>query len=113
LRREAFYTDKDIQWFDPSGRNPDWLDRTRKSLACLIYGREGPDLYLMFNADVDPASFVLPQLASGRWRLAIDTALPSSGDVEASQRDAGVVNGTLCTVGSRSCAILVATFLEP
>ena len=26
LRREAFYTDEDIQWFDPRGRSPDWSD---------------------------------------------------------------------------------------
>ena len=74
-----------------------------------IHGQDGPDLYLMFNADTDPASFVLPELArSGRWRLAIDTAQPSSGDFDAAERDAGVVNGTLYAVGSRSSAILVA-----
>ena len=68
----------------------------------------------MFNADADPASFVLPELArSGRWRLAIDTAQPSSADSDAAERDAGVVNGTLYAVGSRSSAILVATFSEP
>ena len=78
LRREAFYSDRDIQWFDPSGRSPDWLDPNQKRLACWVHGQAGPDLYLMFNADTDPASFVLPELErSGRWRLAIDTAQPS------------------------------------
>ena len=68
----------------------------------------------MFNADTDPTSFVLPELArSGRWRLAIDTAQPSSGDFDAAERDAGVVNGTLYAVGSRSSAILVARFPDP
>ena len=54
LRREAFYGDRDIQWFDPSGRSPDWLDPSQKRLACLIRGQDGPDLYLMFNADPPP-----------------------------------------------------------
>ena len=63
----------------------------------------------MFNADADPASFVLPELArAGRWRLAIDTAQPSSGDAETADRDAAVVNGSLYAVASRSAAILVA-----
>ncbi len=26
LRQESFYTASDIQWFDPSGRSPDWPD---------------------------------------------------------------------------------------
>ena len=29
LRREAFYADRDIEWFDPAGRRPDWLDPAR------------------------------------------------------------------------------------
>jgi len=109
LRREAFYSDQDIQWFDPGGRSPDWLDPSQKSLACWVHGQEGPDLYLMFNAATDPASFVLPELAhSERWRLAIDTAQPALADFDAAEREACVVNGTLCAVGSRSSAILVA-----
>jgi glycogen operon protein len=114
LRREAFYTDRDIEWFDPTGRSPDWLDPSQKRLACLIHGEDEPDLFLMFNADLDPVSFVLPELArSGQWRLALDTTQPSLGDSDAADRDMGVVNGTLYAVGSRSSAILVATVPEP
>jgi glycogen operon protein len=109
LRREAFYSDRDIQWFDPLGRSPDWLDASQKRLACLIRGREQPDLYLMFNPDTGPASFVLPDLPrSSHWRLAIDTAGPSSGDSDAEGREAEVVTGPVYAVGSRSSAILVA-----
>ena len=80
LRREAFYGEEDIQWFGPTGRSPDWLDPVQRSLACLIHGREEPDLYLMFNAEADSTSFALPQLPRSRqWRLAIDTAQPSRG----------------------------------
>ncbi len=87
--------------------------RRAAHLACRVREQGEPDLYLMFNADTDPTSFVLPELArSGRWRLAIDTAQPSLGEVDPATRDAGVVSGTLYAVGSRSSAILVATFSE-
>jgi hypothetical protein len=46
-------------------------------------------------------------------RLALDTTQPSLGDWDAADRDMGVVNGTLYAVGSRSCAILVATVPDP
>jgi glycogen operon protein len=110
LRREAFYTDRDIQWFDPGGRSPDWLDPGQKRLACLIHGHEAPDLYLMFNADAEPATFVLPELPlSGRWRLAIDTARrtpAASDDAELRGRD---VAGARYALGWRASAILVAS----
>jgi glycogen operon protein len=108
LRREAFYTDRDVQWFDPAGRAPDWLDPNQKRLACLVHGRHGPDLYLMFNADTEPASFVLPELAGSRhWGLAVDTAQPSVD--EAMQGGGGcVVNGSHYALASRCAAILVS-----
>jgi pullulanase/glycogen debranching enzyme len=113
LRGEAFYTDRDIQWFDPSGMSPDWLDPGQKRLACLIHGQEGPDLYLMFNADSEPASFVLPELGrSGRWRLTIDTAQPTVTEPDGAERDASVVKGARYALGSCASAILVAAFPE-
>ena len=57
LRREAFYTDEDIRWFNPGGNSPDWFDPRQKCLACLIRGQDGPDLYLMFNADTERIDF--------------------------------------------------------
>jgi glycogen operon protein len=114
LRREAFYGDRDIQWFDPGGRTPDWLDPGQKRLACLVRGHAGPDLYLMFNAGTAPASFVLPELSGGgRWRLAIDTAQPSSADSDPAETDASVVEGTFYATASRSSVILVASLPEP
>ncbi len=114
LRQEAFYTDQDVQWFDSSGRTPDWQDPNQKRLACLLHGQDGPDLYLMFNADVDPASFVLPEVVgTGRWRVAIDTAQPTYTDADLADQHASVVNGLLYALGSRSSAILVATSPTP
>ena len=64
LRREAFYTGEDIQWFDPRGTSPDWFDPRQKAVACLVRGQDGPDLYLMFNADTAAVRFVLPCISS-------------------------------------------------
>jgi isoamylase len=77
LRRAAYYTEEELQWFDPKGKPPDWFDLTQKRLACLIRGQDGPDLYLMFNADSSPARFAPPSPRAGRWRLAADTTRPT------------------------------------
>jgi glycogen operon protein len=110
LRREAFYTERDIRWFDPDGYQPAWFDSTQKRLACLVVGENGPDLYVMFNADASPSSFVLPRLPSGVWTLAFDTSTPSSsfGTPGSARR---VVRGTSYALGARASAILVGPFL--
>jgi glycogen operon protein len=78
LRREAFYGSGDIQWFDPGGGSPLWDDDGRRSLACLVRGGDGPDLYLMFHPDAEALVFVLPEPPrGGNWRVVIDTANPS------------------------------------
>jgi glycogen operon protein len=109
LRREAFYTGEDIQWFDPSGRSPDWSDARSRSLACLIHGEDGPALYLMFNADRVPLDFVLPVPPRlGSWRVAVDTAQPSPRDFHAPGEEGALASQTSYALGSRSSAILVA-----
>ena len=109
LRREAFYGEHDIQWFDPQGAHPNWLDQDQRQLACMVRGQEGPDLYLIFNAGADPVSFVLPaSTPSGRWRLAIDTAKPSSETADVAGREWEFAAGSLYAAASRSSAILVA-----
>ncbi|HEY7190034.1 MAG TPA: glycogen debranching protein GlgX [Vicinamibacterales bacterium] len=110
LRRDAFYGDRDIEWFDPSGRLPNWLDASQNRVACLIHDPEGADLYLMFNAGTDTISFVLPEpTRAGRWRLAIDTAQSAPRDSDAAEQDAEMVNAAYYAVGARSSAILVST----
>jgi len=104
LRREAFYTERDIRWFDVAGRPPQWNDPAQKRLACWIRNNSGPDLYLMFNADDTPAAFVLPERASGRWTLAIDTseAAPASTSTGGTR----LVDDDAYALGSHSSAIL-------
>jgi glycogen operon protein len=109
LRRGTFYSDEDIQWFDPGGRSPDWLDVRQKRLACLIHADDDADLYLMFNADTEPRSFVLPpQPRSREWRLAVDTARPSPQDACAAGAESRLPDGTSHELAARSSAVLVA-----
>jgi len=109
LRREAFYTDEDICWFNPSGKIPDWFDPLQKSLACLIRSKDMADLFMMFNAGNEAVTFVVPQACPARiWRLATDTAEPSSPGFYSMEKEAAVTNSASYLVQSRSSAILVA-----
>jgi glycogen operon protein len=109
LGREAFYTDEDIQWFDPRGHRPDWSDSRSRSLACLIRAEDEPALYLMFNADPEPNSFVLPvPPRPGPWLVAVDTAQPSPRDCHATGEESVLASQTSYAVGSRSSAMLIA-----
>jgi glycogen operon protein len=108
LRREAFYTDRDIQWFDSSGRTPDWIDPERRRLGCLIHGDDDLDLFLMFNADKEPASFVLPPIhQSLQWKLVVDTARWPDG-LDAERGGGAVMEDRLYALDARCSAILVA-----
>jgi hypothetical protein len=108
LRQEAFYTEEDIQWFNPSGGYPDWFDGRQKCLACLVRGQDGPDLYLMFNVDTDAIGFVLPPCSSGHWRVAVDTFQVSPGDVYLPGEEPLLRNPNVYVVESRSSVVLVA-----
>ncbi len=91
------------------GRSPDWFDGRQKRVACLIRGQDGPDLYLMFNADTEPISFALPRPPRpGEWRLAVDTAQPSPRDASAVGEEGTLPNGTSYEMAARSGAVLVA-----
>jgi glycogen operon protein len=109
LRREAFYTDEDIQWFNPNGSRPDWFDARQKCLACFIRGHPGPDLYLMFNADTVRIAFVLPPSPRPRpWYLAADTSQASPRDFYTPGAEGALGNPASYVVECRSSAILVA-----
>jgi glycogen operon protein len=109
LHRAAFYTDEDIRWFSPEGTTPQWNNPQEKRLACMIRGEEGTDLYLMFNASTDEVAFALPEpAAGGRWRLAVDTFVPSPHDLFESGEERSIKDPSVYGVGPRSSVILVA-----
>ncbi len=108
LRREAFYTSDDLQWFNPAGVSPTWTDASQKCLACLIRGHEGPDLYLMFNAKTDAIAFHLPPLSKPtQWRLVVDTAKSSPLDVYSLGEEWPTEQQSAYVVQSRGSVVLV------
>ena len=106
LRREAFYTGTDIRWFSPRGDSPNWNDPRQKCLACLIRGQDGPDLFLMFNAGIEPIRFVLPPQRLGAWCLAVDTAQPPPRDFCSPEVE--LIDPRNYVVDSRAGVVLVA-----
>ena len=108
LRREAYYTQDELHWFDPRGNQPDWFDARLKSLACLIQGQDGPDLYLIFNSSNNAARFVLPDPRSGRWRLAADTTRPTPRNFYTPGSEVLLRNPQGYLIAANAAAILVA-----
>ena len=109
LSKNQFYTDAEIQWFDPQGRLPNWADPKCKQLTCLIHENGQERLYLMFNAGTEETDFGLPPLPPGyRWRLAADTSRSAPNDLSAAGEETLLDNSTTYHVEARSSAILLA-----
>jgi glycogen operon protein len=107
LSREAFYTSRDMQWFNPDGRTPDWADARQKSVAGLI--THGTcHLYLMFNADVQPIAFVLPHSRFGLWRRIVDTAQRGPWDYFDHAAAMPVLDQASYELQARSAVVLIA-----
>ena len=109
LRKAAFYTDLEIQWFGPQGAAPAWGDLGQKSFACLIFGHLEADLFLMFNADAAPSDFLIPAPPGTKtWRLAVDTSHEAPGDLYEPGKEPSMQDQVSFRVEPRSCAILLA-----
>jgi glycogen operon protein len=109
LSQEHFYTDAEIDWFDPQGRLPTWTDPQEKQVACLIHEDEQSALYLMFNAGVDAVVFRLPPIpAIARWYLAVDTARETPHDLSAAGEEPLWEDPQTYRLSPRSSAILLA-----
>jgi glycogen operon protein len=107
LRKEEFYIDADIEWFAPSGGPPNWSGR-EKSFACLILGRDEPDLFLMFNADTRAVEFAIPTSPSRKiWRLAVDTSRAAPDDLHEPGKEPSMQDRFTFLVEPRSSAILL------
>jgi len=106
LSRESFYTSAEVSWFTPEAAVPDWDDADARAVGWLIRDCAGTDaLYLMFNAEDKPVSFLIPAAPAGyQWRLEVDTAT----DLPVSGAEPAVPAGKSRTIDSRSSAVLVA-----
>ena len=64
LRREAFYTDQDIHWFNPAGKSPDW-SRSPPEVRGVFGARAGrarsvSDVQRRYGGDRFPPAAVAP-----------------------------------------------------
>ncbi len=109
LSKEQFYTDAEINWFDPQGNVPNWSDPNDKQFACLIHEDKRRALFLMFNAGVDAVVFSLPAMPAGaRWHLAIDTAGETPRDLFTAGEEPLLEDTQTYRLDPRSGTILLA-----
>ena len=107
LRKESFYTNSDISWFNPSGTAPEWSDPQQRSFSCLILGQQEADLFLVFNAASNAVDFRLPSPSkAGDWNLAVDTFRAAPEDLFEPGKEPPLRGATTFHAGPRSCAIL-------
>ncbi|MBN1851067.1 MAG: glycogen debranching protein GlgX [Pirellulales bacterium] len=76
----------DVSWFGSEGTSVNW-HKASQSLVCLL-GTSGVDdpaarpVLILLHAGQHPQKFIIPAIArSLSWRLFIDTAAPSPGDI--------------------------------
>ncbi|RME00438.1 MAG: glycogen debranching enzyme GlgX [Calditrichaeota bacterium] len=109
LRKEAFYTAEEIQWFSPRLTLPDWFDANEKTLACRVIESEDAELYLMFNAYNNTVAFLLPgPIPGNRWHRVADTSLPSPEDYCEPGKEKLLQKQTVYHVHGRSSVILLS-----
>ncbi len=109
LSKETFYTDTEVQWFDPRGGLPNWTDPNARQVACLIHEDEQHALYLMFNAGADAVDFALPDSSTGVcWYRGIDTARDPPQDCFSKGEEPLWEGPRTFRVHARSSAILLA-----
>jgi glycogen operon protein len=105
LRKEAFYTEDEIRWFNASGRSPNWFDPREKFIACMVRSPEDADLFLMFNAGSDFIQCTLPLRC---WRIAVDTAQAPPTGVRGLGEERGLENPATYAVQPHSSVVLIA-----
>jgi isoamylase len=109
LRREHYYSDEEICFFNPAGESPSWSDPREKRLGAYVGVPGEPGLCLLFNAWIEDAGFSLPILPQGRsWRLIADTARAPPGDIRRPGEEVTLENPRAYRLVSRASAILVA-----
>lgn len=89
FHRETFFSTKtpEIEWFDISGKNPDW-SATKRFLAFKLDGTKcqnedgtnDNDFYIAGNTDIYDVTITLPSPCTGKkWYLVTDTSIESNG----------------------------------
>jgi glycogen operon protein len=113
LRRRRFLRGSDVIWHGVIPFKPDFSAWSR-SLALVLVGRStgrepDRDIYMAFNAWVEPLSFRIPPAPQGRpWRRAVDTAQASPLDIVGLDEGPRVTAGSTYPVAPFSTVVLIA-----
>jgi glycogen operon protein len=98
---------KDVSWHGTKLNHPGWDDPEARALAMTLAGFDGDaDLHVMFNMFWNSLDFELPVVPGRRWRLAVDTSLPSPNDIADPGSEPDVL-GSTHVVEARSVVVLV------
>jgi len=109
LSQERFYTDADVQWFDPQGASPNWANPGEKKFGCLINENKNEVLFLIFNASNEGADFLLPSaFLKAQWYLAVDTSHESPQDIYSTGKESLLGDQQTYHINPRSSVILLA-----
>ena len=72
----------DVSWHGCQLLHPGWDDPNARALAMTLAGcGDEADIHAILNMDWEPLDFEIPVVKGRQWRLAIDTAKPSPGDI--------------------------------
>jgi len=104
LRREAFYTEREVTWFGAGGEAPNW-GAAENRLGCVLSNDEDT-VCLLFNATRQPCRFIIPRTPVQAWRVAIDTA-----GAQATAKNLTYIEGDEVELSPRSLALLESTAL--
>jgi glycogen operon protein len=108
LSKEQFYTDAEIQCFNPQLGSPNWFDSKEKRCACLIHEDEQNVLYLIFNAGSTAIECQLPSIVpQGGWHLCVDTSHEAPHDMFAEGKEPLLEYSHRYRVSARSSVILL------
>ncbi len=108
LRAGTFYSEAELQWFDPDRQTPDWMDPEARVLACAVADGESPSLYFLCNASSAPVTFTLPVSPKGPWHLVADTSREPPEDIRDLGAELALDPEAQFTLPARASAVLTA-----
>jgi isoamylase len=81
LRRNYFFTDKDVVWHGVEPLKPDWSPDNQLAAFTLIDHHVHQDLYILFNAHGNHSIVEFPEPPNGlTWHWIVNTSQPSPQD---------------------------------
>ena len=96
LRKNVFLNEEDVTWHGMQPQQPNWSYDNR-FIAYTLKGQEtDPDLYVAFNAYLNPIDIHLPPPDKGeKWKLLIDTSTEDTREKELDNKYRLNANSTL------------------